>query len=200
MKKKTRKLISNIILIILTIVIIVSNIIIYNAIKEIQPKNNSEYLVDTVFKHINVGNLYDAAINFTKQKEGFCKVPTISCDGSLTIGYGHVIKKNESFSSVTENQATILLKTDLQKAIDFVEDKTKLSGNKSLALGLLAFNIGTGRFLKYLKEDSLLTNIHKIRNYCHYHKVKNGQYITIKSKALSDRREFEIFIYNTYDL
>jgi len=154
---------------------------------------------EIVPKHINLGNLYDTAINFIKQKEGFCDVPTISCDGSLTIGYGHMIKKGENFSKINKIQATELLKKDLKKAIDFVEDNTKLSENKSLALGLLAFNIGTRRFLKYFKNDSLLTNIHKIRNYCYYHKVKDGQYITIKSKALLNRREFEIFIYNAYD-
>lgn len=156
---------------------------------------------DTIYKtNIDLGNLYNLSINHLKSKEGLCLKPTISCDGLLTIGYGHVIKKNETFIGINEIEATTLLKKDLQKSIDFVKKNTNLKDNKALAMGLLSFNIGTGRFLKYLKEDSLLVgnNINKIKNYCHYKTKKDGKDITITSKALQERRLFELKMYHSF--
>ena len=156
---------------------------------------------DTIYKtNIDLGNLYNLSINHLKSKEGLCLKPTISCDGLLTIGYGHVIKKNESFIGISEIEATLLLKKDLQKAIDFVKKNTDLKDNKALAMGLLSFNIGTGRFLQYMKKDSLLVgnNINKIINYCHYNTKKDGKDITITSKALKERRTFELGIYHSF--
>lgn len=155
---------------------------------------------DTIYKNMDLGNLYNLSINHLKSKEGLCLKPTVSCDGLLTIGYGHVIKKNESFTGISEMEATILLKKDLQKAIDFVKKNTDLKDNKALAMGLLSFNIGTGRFLQYLKNDSLLVgnNINKIKNYCNYHANKNNKDIIIKSKALQERRLFELKIYHSF--
>lgn len=155
---------------------------------------------DTIYKNIDLGNLYNLSINHLKSKEGLCLKPTISCDGLLTIGYGHVIKKDETFIGINEIEATLLLKKDLQKAIDFVKNNTNLKDNKALAMGLLSFNIGTGRFLRYLREDSLLVgnNINKIKNYCHYKTKKDGKDITITSKALQERRNFELKIYHSF--
>jgi GH24 family phage-related lysozyme (muramidase) len=160
-----------------------------------------EFITDTAYKYVEVGNLYSTAINFLKKKEGFCSKPTVSCDGRLTIGYGHVIKEGEMFSIISEQEATDILKKDLEIALNFVKKETKVGGNKALALSLLAFNLGNNRFLKYLKEDSLLTknNIERIRRYCHYKIFKEGHYLNVKSKALQQRREFELFIYKCYD-
>lgn len=158
-------------------------------------------ITDTVYKHVIVGNLHATAIEFLKKKEGYCSKPTIACDGHLTIGYGHLIKKGEKFDYLSKQSAENLLREDLAKSINFVKKETKLKGNKALAFGLLVFNIGGTNFLKYLKQDSLLisSNIEKIKRYCHYKVFKNGQHLTIKSKALLERREFEIFIYKCYD-
>lgn len=156
---------------------------------------------DTIEKHVIVGNLHATAIDFLKKKEGYCSKPTIACDGHLTIGYGHLIKKGERFSYLSKEDADSLLREDLTKSVNFVKKETKLKGNKALAFGLLVFNIGGNRFLKYLKQDSLLIskNIEKIKRYCHYKVFKDGQTLTVKSKALLERREFEIFIYKCYD-
>lgn len=161
----------------------------------------TKVITDTVYKHVIVGNLHATAIEFLKKKEGYCSKPTIACDGHLTIGYGHLIKKGEKFDYLSKQSAENLLREDLTKSIDFVKKETKLKGNKALAFGLLVFNIGGTNFLKYLKQDSLLksSNIEKIKRYCHYKVFKNGQHLTIKSKALLERREFEIFIYKCYD-
>lgn len=152
-----------------------------------------------IYNQINKDNLYDFTIEHLKSKEGFCSKPTVSCDGLLTIGYGHVIKKSENYSTLTELEATDLLKADLNRNIDFVEKHTSLKHNKSLALGCLAFNVGSGRLLKYIKEDSLLhnNNIDKILHYCNYRSLKGN---LISSKALKERRKFELFIYKMYGI
>lgn len=189
--------IKSIIEIIITIIIIIYAYIGAYKIHYEQTEPRIIEIHDTIYSNIDLGNLYNLSINHLKSKEGLCLKPTISCDGLLTIGYGHVIKKNETFTGISEMEATILLKKDLQTAIDFVKKHTDLKDNKALAMGLLAFNIGTGKFLKYVKNDSLLVgnNIEKIKNYCHYHTKKDGKDITITSKALLDRRLFELKIY-----
>lgn len=164
------------------------------------PENKIEVITvkNPVYSHIDKDNLYEFTIEHLKSKEGFCSKPTVSCDGSLTIGYGHVIKKNEVYSVISEEAAIKLLKEDLDKNIKFVENNTQLRQNKSLALGCLAFNIGGGKLMKYIKHDSLLfgNNISRIKSYCNYRSLKGS---LISSKALKQRREFELFIYNLYE-
>lgn len=70
--------------------------------------------------------------------------------GIPTIGYGHVIKPNESYlyDGITEAQATELLRQDLKEAEDAVNRSidVPLQQNEFDALVSLVFNIGGGAF------------------------------------------------------
>lgn len=141
--------------------------------------------------YIDTNYLFDEALAHLKEYEGFRANMYYDVDGSKTIGYGHHFKKGENFSVITEGSATDLLVTDLQRYIDYVEKETDLRGNKSLALGLFTFNVGTGNFNKAIARG-LLSNINRITKYCHY---RDGERV-IRSQKLLERREFELYIYN----
>jgi GH24 family phage-related lysozyme (muramidase) len=77
--------------------------------------------------------------------------------GAKTIGYGHKIKKGENFSSgLTENQARMLLDTDLAKAAQGVQksigkDWDTLDPKRKQMLVGMQFNLGSvkGKFPKF---------------------------------------------------
>lgn len=148
----------------------------------------------TKIVYVDTNNLFNEAINHLKEYEGFRSEMYYDVDGSKTIGYGHHFNSNESFSTITEEEATILLIKDLNKKIEFVEGHTDLRGNKSLALGLFAYNVGTGNLMKAINKG-LLTNINRITDYCHYSTIEDGQKITKRSDQLYERRKFELYLY-----
>jgi len=143
--------------------------------------------------------LYNNVIKHLKKHEGFRDEIYLDNDGSPTIGYGHHILEGETFSTpITEYHATALLKKDLDKRVLEIEKATDLTGNKSLALGLLAYNMGVGKVKHYIDKYNLLCgdNINKILNYCHYKVNRGGKQIVLKSKSLEKRRQFELAVYN----
>lgn len=148
----------------------------------------------TKIVYVDTNKLFNEAINHLKEYEGFRSEMYYDVDGSKTIGYGHHFNSNENFSTITEKEATILLIKDLNKKIEFVEGHTDLRGNKSLALGLFAYNVGTGNLMKAINKG-LLTNINRITDYCHYSTIEDGQKITKRSDQLYERRKFELYLY-----
>lgn len=91
----------------------------------------------------------DAGIALIKQFEAF--EPNIYRDvvGLETIGYGHLVKRGESFGTLTEAEACDLLADDLLRfelAVSSVE--ASLSQSEFDACVSLAFNIGVGGFTK----------------------------------------------------
>lgn len=68
--------------------------------------------------------------------------------GKATVGFGHLVKEGESFTTITEEQADILLGDDLAWAESVVNDHVHadLSQNQFDALVSLVFNIGSGNF------------------------------------------------------
>src|SRR5690606_24082445 len=81
---------------------------------------------DTVYVenkiYVDTGNIYMEAINHLKKYEGFRSTVYYDTDGSETIGYGHHILSGENFYFITEEEATELLKKDLDKRIKFVNE------------------------------------------------------------------------------
>lgn len=104
-----------------------------------------------------------AGINLIKKFEGL-ELKSYKCSaGKLTIGYGHVILPNESFTQITETQALDLLRSDIKKFEDIVNTnvKVKLSDNQFSALVCFVFNVGGGNFrsstmLRLINENNLL--------------------------------------------
>lgn len=148
----------------------------------------------TVF--INVCDMYSTAVNYLKRSEGFSSVIYLDTDGKETIGYGHHLLEGEKYTHVSEEYATKILKKDLDKHIRFVERETSLTGNQSLAIALLSYNVGHGKCRKYIKNGLLQSkNLSKILLYCHYKTVRDGETVIVYSHALKKRREFERYIY-----
>lgn len=159
--------------------------------------------VDTIYVektvYIDTSYIYDEAIEHLKEYEGFRAKVYIDTDGSKTIGYGHHLRKNENWSYVSEEKATDILKKDLDRRIDFVNENYEVNSYQALALGMLGFNLGTGRLSNYIKKDKLLEgdNINKILNYCHYKTyTSDGTCIVKTSSSLKERRQFELHIFN----
>lgn len=79
------------------------------------------------------------------------------------IGYGHKIKKNEQFDSITESQATELLIKDFLINYEIINKKLNnlhinLNQNQKLALTLLAYNCGPYKVFKWNLFDSIINN------------------------------------------
>lgn len=80
--------------------------------------------------------------------EGFRATQYLDVAGLPTIGYGHLIKPHESFTTIKEAQASALLAKDITSAESAVNKyvKVKLTQNQFDALVSFAFNVGNGAF------------------------------------------------------
>lgn len=146
---------------------------------------------DTIRDTVYVDTLYNSVIDHIKSYEGFRSTPYKDNDGSLTIGYGHHLRRGENYAMIDTVIGEKLLVEDLTRCIDYVERNTDLRGRKSLAMGMLAYNCGTGRVNGYIKRG-LLDNIEALPQYCHYVSSKGER---VKSKKLQERRIFELKVY-----
>lgn len=98
-------------------------------------------------------------IELIKSFEGFESKPYYCSAGKLTIGYGHVILPKESFTSLTKEEAEILLAKDLEKFESFVKNMVtvELTQHQFDALVSFCFNLGPVN----LKKSTLLKKINK---------------------------------------
>lgn len=106
----------------------------------------------------------EAGLSLIKRFEGL-ELKSYHCSaGKLTIGYGHVIMPLEKqYAEITEEKAEEILKFDLNRFEDIVNQlvKVKLNDNQFSSLVALVFNIGGGNFksstlLKLLNEEKYL--------------------------------------------
>ena len=141
-------------------------------------------------------------ITFIKKFEGFKSKPYKDAAGKLTIGYGHLIKSGEKFTSITESEATALLKKDIssfEKSVNSLCKGIKLTQNEFDSLVSFSFNLGAGtlqksNLLSYIKSGGRDSS--KIKNeYMKYVKA-NG----VVLKGLQNRRysEWRMFSYKDY--
>lgn len=88
-----------------------------------------------------------AGLEIIKTFEGFRARQYVCPAGYPTIGYGHVVKAGEDFTQgVSEEQAEILLKSDLAIAKQAVvrNIKVKLTENQFSSLISFVYNVGGG--------------------------------------------------------
>lgn len=136
---------------------------------------------------------YNACITSLKNRESY--QPRLYADpgsGYALIGYGHLIKRGEVFSTLTEPQADSLLRSDFNECLVLVQNEfPKLKRNQLYALTLFCFQYGFGFFLKSdiykdLKQDKSPTESWM-------------KYIRFKGKVhpkFIEAREFELKIFN----
>lgn len=108
-------------------------------------------------------------LDLIKEFEGFSGTPYCDAVGFPTIGYGHLIKRGEKFTVLTEAQAEVLLASDVTLAEYAIELHVKetLSQNEFDALVSFVFNVGPGRpgvkdgfvYLKNGKHSTILNKL-----------------------------------------
>lgn len=91
----------------------------------------------------------DKTLNFIKDYEKWRSCAYFDAVGKLTIGYGHLIKPDENFTSdscITEEQGLQLLKNDLLTSSNCIERivHVPLTDNQFGALVSWTFNVGCG--------------------------------------------------------
>lgn len=112
-----------------------------------------------------------AGLDLIKEFEGFSAVPYCDAVGLPTVGYGHLIKKGEKFTSVNEEQALRMLASDVTLA-EYVVDlhvAENLNQHEFDALVSFVFNVGSGRTdpngkdgFVYLKSGKTSTLLNKL--------------------------------------
>jgi lysozyme len=96
-----------------------------------------------------VTKLNEAGLNLVKESEGLRLEKYQDVAGKWTIGYGHLIKKGETFDRpITEQRATELLEQDLQAAQSAVDELVimPLNEHQYSALVDFVYNVGKGNF------------------------------------------------------
>lgn len=139
-----------------------------------------------------------AGLNAIKQHEKFVSVPYKDQAGLWTIGYGHKIEAGESFTSLTEAQASTLLAKDVGKAEDAVNASVHvgLTQHQFDALVSFVFNVGTGAF----RRSTLLKKLNNgdptvAAEFTRWvYVTKGGQ--KVQSAGLLNRRQAEVAMFN----
>ena len=94
-------------------------------------------------KQVNHMKTNAQAITLIKEFEGLKLKPYADLGGKLTIGWGHLIKPGEKFTTITSAQAETIFLKDLAEAEEIVTKSVRivLNNNQFSALAALAFNI-----------------------------------------------------------
>lgn len=101
----------------------------------------------------------EAGVELVKRWESFAPEIYICPSGEPTIGYGHVVKRGETFSSITEGEATVLLMQDMEWVEETLAETVKvdLSQGQWDALASFVFNIGETQW----RRSTLLKKLNK---------------------------------------
>ena len=139
--------------------------------------------------------LYNECCKQVKKYESFSSERYLDNDGSITIGYGHHIKKGEKIpTKITEEQASKIFSGDFDAYLK-IAGKYGDTYNRQLAIAMFTYNVGEGRYrestLKKLIDLNLPIDL-EIVKWCHF--KSNGE--THTSSGLLKRRRFELSVYN----
>ena len=165
---------------------------------------NQSYPADvTRFSHtvriVEIDTL-NSVLDYIREHEGLRLKPYKCVAGYSTIGYGHVIKDNESylFSGISNDKANELLREDFNQSMDFV-DRYNYSGNARWAYAHFVFATGCGNFQRgkfRLYSDTKRDS--ELLKWCHYY--KDGE--RMRSEYIYNIRKTEVdmlndrFVYN----
>jgi GH24 family phage-related lysozyme (muramidase) len=153
----------------------------------------------------NFYNISDQGIAFIKKYEGFKSNVYNDVAGYPTIGYGHKltreeIQTDEYANGITEEQATDLMRKDLEPAEQTVNNYViySLMHPQYDMLVSFVYNIGAAAF----KKSSVLKVLNRYGPNNEFYKNKYMQWVHVNKKpvqGLINRREAELKIfYNGY--
>jgi hypothetical protein len=158
------------------------------------PMDNKELtlIIETIEEEVEQcpdATLYEYNIDFLKECEGY-KATKYRCDaGHLTIGYGHLYLKTDTFTYLTEHQADSLLRYDLNIRVALVNQRYPyLKYHEKLALANFIFIYGT-KDLAIVCED-----IERVMGYKYY--TKDDE--LVKSWLLLTRSKFILDMYSEH--
>lgn len=102
----------------------------------------------------------DLGLTMIENFEGFSPIPYEDGAGKGTIGFGHKIRPDEEFTSITDEQGRGLLRQDVKFAESAICQSVccALTQNEYDALTSLVYNIGGGNFIKSTLLDRLNDN------------------------------------------
>jgi GH24 family phage-related lysozyme (muramidase) len=115
--------------------------------------NNKSYTFNEDGSMVENSLVSEAGIDFIKSWEGFYPVPYTDCVGVLTLGYGMTGDEITGLTSITEPEASAMLKDWInRKYANIVKDDldakcVTLAQNEFDALISFAYNCGTGALL-----------------------------------------------------
>ncbi|OQY05608.1 MAG: hypothetical protein B6I20_00780 [Bacteroidetes bacterium 4572_117] len=162
--------------------------------KKMTKIKNQEFAIRPVF---DWDKQYEKALSFIKDHEGFARGKVYVCPGGhKTIGYGHVILKNETFSQITEQQADSLLRVDFNKAIKVLDANIALEGSKRLSMSHFVYAKGIGSFVRSNLRKKIIKNEPidaEILKWCYYTNSKGEK---VKSQYALNIRKWELNLYN----
>jgi len=141
--------------------------------------------------------IYNHAIDFIKQHEGYRGKTYLCPAGYPTIGYGHQIKNTDRLPAfISEKMADSLLRADFDLALSHISDNMPyLKGGKKIAMAHFVFSLGVGTFsrsnLKQLiKLKKPIDNT--ILGYCYFRKDSQ----LVKSSTAMKLRRWELAQFN----
>lgn len=103
------------------------------------------------------------------------------------IGYGHLIRPDESLESITQTQADSIFNVDFSECVYLAYQLyPDYSYNKHLAIASLIYNIGMGTFYRYDLQQSIDTTVWL--SICNYKGTPHS--------GLLERRKFEVRVFN----
>jgi lysozyme len=141
------------------------------------------------------------AVNLIKEFEGFRPTPYKCPAGKNTIGYGHAIEAKPFLTHVTEQEAELILKKELERVEVYlnsvIKKDVKVTQGMFDAMASLVFNWGYGNFdhSKGLKDLNVQNYTSAAREF--FSKEKGVVNIKGKfSKGLYRRRQAELRLWN----
>jgi lysozyme len=163
-------------------------------------KQNVKDVIQMIHEQRVYDSLYNEFIGHLKHFEGYRSNPYYCRAGVKTVGYGHVIKKNDSLSlPLSKKQADSLLRVDFNERINWVKKEFNFNHYKEpykvLSLAHFVFNVGyqniiESSFYKTLKNKKKLSET--MKKYV-YIKTNKGY---VKSIHLEYRRNFEFYMFH----
>jgi lysozyme len=148
-------------------------------------------------------HMTDAGLDFLCRQEGFRSRPYLDQAGLPTIGYGHLIRAGETYDALTEQEAQVLLRLDMERIAIPIQTalRVAIKPYQADAVLSLAFNVGgaavaRSTLLRLLNAGSIGGAADQ---FLKWNKITvNGR--KVASKGLSARRERErrLFLFADY--
>jgi lysozyme len=139
----------------------------------------------------------EKTIGSIKLFEGFREKPYLCAGGYMTIGYGHIIRKSEDFSSIAYIDFEELLKQDIELAESAVVRLTKIMLHQYQfdALVSFVFNLGSAAY----QRSTLRAKVNRSEHDVVPKEFTKWVYASGRiMNGLVKRRHFEAMLYRGY--